>query len=107
ACRAGLAALGLGQVPVRSEVAANTMSAPRLPAGISALDLLPRVAAAGATLAGGLHASIRSEYFRIGHMGACGLGDVLATLGALEIGLAGCGYAFERGASVKAAAAIG
>ncbi|HEX5042049.1 MAG TPA: alanine--glyoxylate aminotransferase family protein [Candidatus Polarisedimenticolaceae bacterium] len=107
ACRAGLAALGLGQVPVRAEIAANTMSAPRLPAGVSAQDLLPRVAAAGATLAGGLHASIRREYFRIGHMGACGPGDVLATLGALETGLAACGYRFERGAGVKAAAGIG
>jgi alanine-glyoxylate transaminase/serine-glyoxylate transaminase/serine-pyruvate transaminase len=107
ACRAGLAALGLGQVPVRAEIAANTMSAPRLPAGVSAQDLLPRVADAGATLAGGLHASARSEYFRIGHMGACGLGEVLATLGALETGLAACGYAFERGAGVKAAAAAG
>ena len=105
AARAGVTALGLGSVPVRPAAAAHTMTAPRLPDGITARDLLPRVAAAGATLAGGLHPAIRDTYFRIGHMGAASVGDVLATLGALEAGLADCGYRFERGTGVAAAAA--
>ena len=105
ACQAGIAALGLGQVPLRPEFAAHTMTAPRLPQGVAASDLLPRIAAAGATLAGGLHPEIRAEYFRIGHMGPTKIGDVLATLGAVEAGLSGCGYQFEMGASVAAAAA--
>jgi alanine-glyoxylate transaminase/serine-glyoxylate transaminase/serine-pyruvate transaminase len=103
ACKAAIAGLGLNQVPLASEYAANTMTAPRYPAGVGAGDLLPRVKAAGAVLAGGLHPEIRAEYFRIGHMGPTNLGDLLATIGALEVGLAGCGYAFERGLGVAAA----
>ncbi len=105
ACQAGITALGLGQVPIEPEFAAHTMTAPRYPAGVSAADLLPRITQAGAVLAGGLHPEIRNEYFRIGHMGAAKMGDVLATLGAIEVGLAGCGYEFERGAGVAASAA--
>jgi len=107
ACHAGIAALGLGEVPVEPGFAAHTMTAPRYPEGIGAADLLPRITAAGAILAGGLHPEIRAEYFRIGHMGAARMGDVLATIGAIETGLAGCGYEFERGAGVAATAAAG
>jgi alanine-glyoxylate transaminase / serine-glyoxylate transaminase / serine-pyruvate transaminase len=103
--RAGIAALGLGQVPLEEQFAANTMTAPRFPPGVAAAGFLPRVSAAGVTLAGGLHPAIRSEYFRIGHMGSAGLGDVLATLGAIEVGLASCGYRFTPGAGVAAAQA--
>jgi len=105
ACQQAIAALGLGQVPLKAEEAAHTMTAPRYPAGIAAADLLPRVKAAGAILAGGLHPEIKAEYFRIGHMGPTNLGDLLATIGALETGLAACGYEFEPGVGVAAAAA--
>ena len=103
ACKAGVQALGLGQVPLHPEYAANTMTAPRFPDGINGPDFLARVGKAGVTLAGGLHPAIRAEYFRIGHMGAASLGDVLATLGAVENALAGCGYTFTPGAGVAAA----
>ena len=103
ACRQGIDALRLGQVPVEPEFAANTMTAPLLPQGVAAAELLSRVRAAGAVLAGGLHPEIRARYFRIGHMGAANRGDVLATLGALEAGLAACGYEFEPGSAVAAA----
>jgi alanine-glyoxylate transaminase/serine-glyoxylate transaminase/serine-pyruvate transaminase len=103
--QAAINALGLDQVPLSPDHAAHTMTAPRYPAGVGAADLLPRVKAAGAVLAGGLHPDIKAEYFRIGHMGAARLGDILATIGALEAGLAGCGYEFEVGIGVAAAAA--
>ena len=102
ACQAAIAALNLGQVPLSPDIAAHTMTAPRFPAGIGATDLLPKVTAAGVMLAGGLHPAIRAEYFRIGHMGAVTQGDLLATIGALETGLAQCGYAFDKGAGVAA-----
>jgi alanine-glyoxylate transaminase/serine-glyoxylate transaminase/serine-pyruvate transaminase len=102
ACKAGLAALGLGQVPLSPKLAANTMSAPRFPSGVDGPDLLARAAAAGVTLAGGLHPAIKAEYFRIGHMGAVSQGDILATIGAVEAALAGCGYDFTPGAGVAA-----
>jgi alanine-glyoxylate transaminase/serine-glyoxylate transaminase/serine-pyruvate transaminase len=105
ACKAGMSALGLGQVPTSPEAAANTMTAPRFPQGVSGPDFLAKAAKAGVTLAGGLHPAIRAEYFRIGHMGSANLGDILATLGAVETALAGCGYAFTPGAGVSAAMA--
>ena len=108
ACKAGIAALGLGQVPLQPEAAAHTLTAPRYPAlgggaAFPAAEFLGRVAQAGVTLAGGLYPSIRGEYFRIGHMGAATLGDILATLGAVEQGLQACGYSFEPGSSLQAA----
>jgi len=103
ACKAAIKALGMGQVPVSNAAAATTMTAPRFPEGVTKEDLLPRVKAAGVVLAGGLHPKIKPEYFRIGHMGSVSQGDLLATIGAIETGLAGCGYDFEKGAGVTAA----
>jgi alanine-glyoxylate transaminase/serine-glyoxylate transaminase/serine-pyruvate transaminase len=79
------------------------MTAPRYPEGVAGADLLPRVKAAGAILAGGLHPQIKDEYFRIGHMGPTNMGDLLATVGAVETGLVQAGYKdFEPGAGVAA-----
>ncbi len=103
ACKAAIAALGMGQVPLSAEIAANTMTAPRFPQGVSAADLLPKAKEAGVILAGGLHPEIKTEYFRIGHMGQVTQGDLLATIGAIEAGLAASGYAFESGVGVAAA----
>ena len=90
-------------MPTKPENAASTLTAPYYPEGITGEDLLPKVRAAGAILAGGLHPQIKARYFRIGHMGATKPGDLLATIGALEAGLLGCGYRFEPGAGVAAA----
>ena len=106
ACRAALRALGLEQVPVDPAHAANTLSAPRYPEGVGGSGLLPQIKKAGAILAGGLHPKIKAEYFRIGHMGATKHGDLLATIGAVESGLASCGYKFETSAGVAAAQSI-
>jgi alanine-glyoxylate transaminase/serine-glyoxylate transaminase/serine-pyruvate transaminase len=106
ACKAGIQALGLSQVPLHPEFAAHTLSAPRYPIGVNGADFLGRVFQAGVTLAGGLYPSIRSEYFRIGHMGAATLADVVATLSAIETALAGCGYEFTPNAGVEVAQAV-
>jgi alanine-glyoxylate transaminase / serine-glyoxylate transaminase / serine-pyruvate transaminase len=103
ACKAGIAALGLGQVPLEPRFAAHTLTAPRYPPGVNGSDFLAGVLRAGVTLAGGLHPAIRSEYFRIGHMGAATLADVQVTLNAIETSLAGCGYHFSPGAGAAAA----
>jgi alanine-glyoxylate transaminase/serine-glyoxylate transaminase/serine-pyruvate transaminase len=105
AAKAAMQALGLGQVPVRPEAAANTMTAPRFPAGIAGPDFLAKAGKAGVTLAGGLHPAIRAEYFRIGHMGSANMGDILATVGAIETALAELGYGFTPGVGVAAALA--
>ena len=106
ACRAALKSLGLSQVPTNQSYAANTLSAPRYPDGVKGSDLLPHIKKAGAILAGGLHPEIKAEYFRIGHMGATKPGDLLATIGAIESGLAACGYAFEKGVGISAAQSV-
>ncbi len=103
AVKAGITALGMGQVPQSDAIAAHTMTAPRFPAGVNGADLVPAVSKAGVTLAGGLHPDIKSEYFRIGHMGVVNQNDVLATIGAIESGLSACGYKFEPGIGLAAA----
>jgi alanine-glyoxylate transaminase/serine-glyoxylate transaminase/serine-pyruvate transaminase len=103
ACKAAIRALGMQQVPLGPELAANTMSAPRFPQGISGAKFLPEVSKGGVILAGGLHPEIKSEYFRIGHMGAVKIGDVLAVVGAIETALKSQGYPFEAGAGLQAA----
>ncbi len=103
ACKAGLRALGLSQVPLQPAFAAHTLTAPRYPIGVNGAEFLEKVLQSGVTLAGGLLPSIRIEYFRIGHMGAVTLSDIIATLSAIESALAACGYEFAPGAGVEAA----
>jgi alanine-glyoxylate transaminase/serine-glyoxylate transaminase/serine-pyruvate transaminase len=102
AFKAALGALGLKQVSVRPAVAAATMSAVYYPDGLDA-GLLVKVKENGVTLAGGLHPEIKTQYFRIGHMGVVTLGDTLTTIGALEKALAASGYKLEAGAGLAAA----
>jgi len=105
ACRAAIRALGLDQVPTDDAHAANTMTAPRYPDGASAKTFLADVRSAGVILAGGLHPGIAARYFRIGHMGAATAGDLLATLGAVELALRRAGHRFDAGVGVAAAQA--
>ncbi len=107
ACKAGIQALGLSQVPLQDEYAAHTLTAPRYPVGVNGPDFLGRVLQSGVTLAGGLLPTIRNEYFRIGHMGAVTMGDLVATISAIESALVGCGYEFTPGAGVEAAQVAG
>jgi alanine-glyoxylate transaminase / serine-glyoxylate transaminase / serine-pyruvate transaminase len=103
ACRAAIEALGLRQIPTASPHAASTLTAPCYPPGIVPGEFLSRVKEAGVILAGGLLPQMKNTYFRIGHMGAVGQGDLLATIGAVEEGLSACGYRFEAGVGLTAA----
>jgi alanine-glyoxylate transaminase/serine-glyoxylate transaminase/serine-pyruvate transaminase len=105
AMRAGLKAMGMGFVPAREDLCASTLTAPWYPEGIDA-SVLSRIAAEGVVLAGGLHPEIKARYFRIGHMGASGATEILATLGAIERGFAASGYRFGAGEAVAAAQAV-
>jgi alanine-glyoxylate transaminase / serine-glyoxylate transaminase / serine-pyruvate transaminase len=96
ASQAAIKALGLGQVPLKPEFAAHTLSAPRYPEGVNPGKFLAATNQSGVILAGGLHPANKNEYFRIGHMGACSIGDLLATFGAIEHGLAECGYSVKE-----------
>jgi alanine-glyoxylate transaminase/serine-glyoxylate transaminase/serine-pyruvate transaminase len=68
AMRAAWKALGLGSVPRRPEVTADTLSVLRFPEGIDA-SLLPRITQRGVVVAGGLHPAVKATSFRVGHMG--------------------------------------
>jgi alanine-glyoxylate transaminase/serine-glyoxylate transaminase/serine-pyruvate transaminase len=107
AMRQAVQTLGLKVVPVRPEIAANTLTAVRFPAGVTGPVLLPAVKKHGAELAGGLHTQIRAEYFRIGHMGISAVeperGHLEQTIRALEAGLIDSGYTqFKKNAGVDA-----
>ncbi len=103
AFRSGLKALNIKQIPLSDEIASNTLSAPWFPDGIQNQNFLSSVSANGVILAGGLLPEIKGKYFRIGHMGSVNQGDILSTMGAIEAGLASCGYSFTKGAGINAA----
>jgi alanine-glyoxylate transaminase / serine-glyoxylate transaminase / serine-pyruvate transaminase len=107
ACKAGITALGLEQVPLKPDYAAHTLTAPRYPQGVNGAEFLGLALQSGVTLAGGLLPAIRNEYFRIGHMGAATLADVMVTISAIESALAGCGYEYAPNAGVEAARTAG
>ncbi len=99
-----MVALGLELVPRSPEVRAHTMSAIYYPEGVDA-SVIGYIQEAGVIVAGGLHPEIRARYFRVGHMGAVSPADILATVGAIEQGLARAGYRFQAGSGVSAAQA--
>jgi alanine-glyoxylate transaminase/serine-glyoxylate transaminase/serine-pyruvate transaminase len=102
ALKAGVAALGMKEVPVSRDKGATTLTAPYYPKRVDS-SVLGHISKAGVILAGGLYPSIKTEYFRIGHMGAVNESDILATVGAMEQGLAQVGYQFETGTGLAAA----
>ncbi len=59
----------------------------------------------GVTIAGGQD-DYAGRIFRIGHLGYFGEFDIITTLAALEMTLAGLGYQFERGAGISAAESV-
>jgi alanine-glyoxylate transaminase/serine-glyoxylate transaminase/serine-pyruvate transaminase len=67
--RAAWRSLGLRFVPRTEAVTGNTLSVLLFPDGIDASILLPKIAARGVTVAGGLHPAVKATSFRIGHMG--------------------------------------
>jgi alanine-glyoxylate transaminase/serine-glyoxylate transaminase/serine-pyruvate transaminase len=102
AFKAAVTALGMKQVPVSPDKTATTLTVPYFPQGVDR-SLLGHVKEAGVILAGGLYPTIKDQYFRIGHMGVVSASDVLATVGAIEQGLARVGYKFEPGIGLSAA----
>jgi alanine-glyoxylate transaminase/serine-glyoxylate transaminase/serine-pyruvate transaminase len=102
AFRAGMDALGLKHVPMRPELSATTMSAIYYPEGVNS-RLVKAIEEEGVIVAGGLHPAIKTQYFRVGHMGSVSASDIVSTLAAIESGLAKCGYTSMPGVAVAAA----
>lgn len=80
--------LGFQQLPELEEESANGMTALYYPQGLSAGDILPRLASRDVVVGGGLHTAIKDKYFRIGHMGLSVVdtrrGDINTVITALE-----------------------
>jgi alanine-glyoxylate transaminase/serine-glyoxylate transaminase/serine-pyruvate transaminase len=108
AMRAAWEALGLSLVPVREELAANTLSAVMLPDGVAAADLIGGATERGVVIAGGLHPEIRTRYFRVGHMGYATTRPemLLRTVRAVAGALQSAGATADPDAAESAAAAI-
>ncbi|MGC2191865.1 MAG: alanine--glyoxylate aminotransferase family protein [Candidatus Dormiibacterota bacterium] len=98
ATRRGLRAIGLNTVS-GDELLGTTVSALRVPNGITASDLRFEVAKEGVAIAGGLGDWGQSA-IRIGHMGATSLPELLTGVAALELALLRLGAPVERGAGV-------
>lgn len=103
AFRAGVSALGLELVATEPAYRANTLTACRYPDNVAGADLLSAIRRSGVILAGGLHPDIKDDYFRIGHMGAVRMSDILASLGAIETGLRTVGQHVAPGIAGAAA----
>lgn len=103
AFREAMKAAGLKMLAARDEVAANTLSAPYYPEDVDGKEFLQEVSKAGIILAGGLLKDIKSEYFRVGHMGAVNRSDLLSTTGAIESALRQAGYHIDPGTGLAAA----
>lgn len=107
AFRAAWKAMKLDVLPVSEGVTAHTLSAVRYPPEIDA-SIVARIAEEGAVVAGGLHPEVRTQYFRVGHMGAVGPHEILGTIGAIERALHASGYQpAALGSAVAAAQAAG
>jgi aspartate aminotransferase-like enzyme len=101
ATRAGLLALGL-ELFADQRFASRTVTAVKLPEGLDWKEFNSAVRARGLVLAGG-QGKLAGHIFRIGHLGAVTLGDILDAIGVLEEVSIGLGRPVEAGAGVAAA----
>ncbi|KAI3627640.1 hypothetical protein GLX27_000688 [Malassezia furfur] len=80
----------------RTNGAANSMTTVRYPKGITAADIVPKMAERGVVIGGGIHSTCKDDYFRIGHIGVSvtdeSRGDVDKVLTNLREVLAEAGY---------------
>ncbi len=101
AFRLAIASLGLKLLPIKSAIAANTLTAIYYPDKVNAAEFISKMADYDVLIAGGLLATIKTTYFRVGHMGSVSEKDLIATLSAIEYALFTIGYEFELGISLK------
>ncbi len=103
AFRAAFRAMSVNTIPENETHSASTLSCPFFPEGVSGQEFMKAMAGSDVTVAPGLLPEMKSEYFRVGHMGSVNNADVMSTLGAIESALTMCGYRYEQGSGLKAA----
>ena len=82
----------------------NTVTAIAIPEGVNEKVLRATVKGFGIEIAGGQD-HLKGKIFRIGHMGAVGAPELLATLSAVEFALGKAGWQV-RGSGVQAACGV-
>jgi len=104
AVRAAAAALGIELFPRVNEHShySNTVTAMKMPEGVSDDQLRGGLKKQGIVVSGGQN-RLKGKIFRIGTMGVCSSGDILRTIQTLELILAKEGRLSARGAGVEAA----
>ena len=102
ATRKGLEALGL-ELFAPSDGRGSAVTPVWVPEGVDGKAIVKTLKERyGVTIAGGQDHLV-GKILRVGHLGYFGEFDIITTLAALEMTLAGLGYEFERGAGIKAA----
>ncbi len=101
AFRNAMKALGLESVPKTEALAANTLSAPRLPEGVGLAAFMQAMANTEVVIAGGLLPEIKDRYFRVGHMGSVVYTDLITTTRAIARALNQCGHQVNEDDGVK------
>jgi aspartate aminotransferase-like enzyme len=93
AVRAAVAAWGLPMFPKTDQLHAysDTVTAVAIPDGVDEKVLRATVKGFGIEIAGGQD-HLKGKIFRIGHMGAVGAPELLATLSAVEFALGKAGW---------------
>lgn len=105
AAREASKAMNLELFP-REEVASNTVTAIRIPSGLTDDDVRGRMKRDYGILLAGGQAQLKGKIFRIGHIGNIGYGELIEALGALELVLKKSGHNVELGAGLRVAQAV-
>ncbi len=98
ACRA----MGIGLFP-REGVASNTVTALRIPEGLTDDDIRGGMKREHGILLAGGQAQLKGRIFRIGHMGNVGYNELMAALAGLESVLKKSGHDLVLGEGIRAA----
>jgi alanine-glyoxylate transaminase/serine-glyoxylate transaminase/serine-pyruvate transaminase len=106
AVRAAVAAWGLPLVAARPEIVSDTVTAVRVPEGISSATVMDIAARRYNVALGSGLARLSGKVFRIGHLGAIDDWMIVGGLGAVEMALTDAGVALTLGSGVAAAADI-
>ncbi len=92
AFRNSMQALGLSILPKSNDIAAHTLTATYYPTSIDGNLFRKKLNEHGIIVAGGLLKEIKTEYFRVGHMGAVNRNDIISTISGIENALTQCGH---------------
>src|SRR5947199_3221699 len=101
--RAAVRAWGLGILCEEPATYSDTLTAVVMPEGLDSNLLIARARDRFDLALGVGLGRLRGRVFRIGHLGALGELEVLATLGGVELALRECGHAVALGTGVAAA----